>query len=229
MKRSGLNGNRKRVVASLRSFEKFFAGPVSYGAELYHEEESERKSVAVNSTTVVEGDLQARWEGAAETAASHWSVVYTCAQHEKSIAQQLAWRAIDSFLPLYEKISRWKDRTVRLQLPLFAGYVFVRVAAADRLRVLQIPGVVRFVGSNGRPAALPDGEIDALRRGLQRLRAEPCPYLPVGRRVRLTSGALRGLEGVLVEKKSQRRFVISLELIQRAIAVELDAADVAPA
>jgi transcription antitermination factor NusG len=155
-----------------------------------------------------------------------WYAAYSCANHEKSIARQFELRSIESFLPLYEKPSRWKDRTVKLQLPLFPGYVFVRLAIEEKLRVLQVPGVVRLVGFSGHPVPLPDEEMKALREGLSdSLLAEPCPYLQVGRRVRVSSGALRGLEGILLKKKNGYRFVLSMELIQRSIAVEVDAAD----
>ena len=88
--------------------------------------------------------------------AAKWYALYTWANHEKSIARQLEVRSIESFLPLYEKVSRWKDRRVKLRLPLFSGYVFVRMALQEKLRVLQIPGAVRLVGFNGVPAALSD-------------------------------------------------------------------------
>jgi transcription antitermination factor NusG len=156
-----------------------------------------------------------------------WYAAYSCANHEKSVARQLELRSIESFLPLYERPSRWKDRTVKLQLPLFPGYVFVRLAIEEKLRVLQVPGVVRLVGFNGHPVPLPGEEMQALREGLSDpLHAEPCPYLKVGRRVRIKSGALRGLEGILLKKKGGYRFVLSLELIQRSIAVEVDAVDI---
>jgi transcription antitermination factor NusG len=155
-----------------------------------------------------------------------WYAAYSCANHEKNVARQLELRSIESFLPVYERPSRWKDRTVKLQLPLFPGYVFVRLAIEEKLRVLQVPGVVRLVGFNGHPAPLPEEEMQALREGLGgSLHAEPCPYLQVGRPVRVRSGALQGLKGILLKKKSGYRFVLSMELIQRSIAVEVDAED----
>jgi transcription antitermination factor NusG len=157
---------------------------------------------------------------------THWYAAYTCAQHEKSVARHLELRSIESFLPIYEKVSRWKDRRVKLQLPLFSGYVFVRLPLEQKLRVLQIPGVVRLVGFNGQPTPVGDEEMHALRSGLSgSLHAQPCPYLTIGRRVRIMAGPLRGLDGVLARKKTGFRFVLSLELIQRSIAVEVDAAD----
>jgi transcription antitermination factor NusG len=158
-----------------------------------------------------------------------WYAAYTCANHEKRVAEQLEERAVEHFLPLYGSVRRWKDRKVKLELPIFPGYVFVRLALRDRLRVLQTPGVARLVGFGGLPTALPDQEMEAMRNGLQRqLRLEPHPYLTIGRRVRLNSGPFIGLEGILVRRKGLLRLVLSLDLIQRSVAVEVDASDVEP-
>jgi transcription antitermination factor NusG len=118
---------------------------------------------------------------------------------------------------------------VQLQLPLFPGYIFVRLALCDRLRVLQIPSVVRLVGFGGLPTALPDTEMEIMQSGFsQILGAEPHPYLTVGRRVHITGGPFAGLEGVLRRQKSTLRVIVSLELIQRSVAVDVDASDVRP-
>ena len=155
-----------------------------------------------------------------------WYAVQTCANHEKRVVEQLSQRAIEVYLPLYESIRRWKDRRVSLQLALFPGYVFVHLALRDRLRVLQTPSVVRIVGFSGRPAALPDQEIEALRQGLEsKMRIEPHRYLKVGQRVRVKSGPLEGLHGTLVRKRNGTRFVISFDLIMRSVAAEIDAAE----
>jgi transcription antitermination factor NusG len=156
-----------------------------------------------------------------------WYAAYTCANHEKRVATELGARDVEHFLPLYSSVRRWKDRRVKLDLPLFPGYVFVRLALSERMRVVQIPSVVRLVGFGGLPTALPDTEMEILRAGLsQSLRAEPHPFLTVGRRVRISGGPFAGLEGVLKRKKSNLRVVVSLELIQRSVAVDVDAADV---
>jgi transcription antitermination factor NusG len=156
-----------------------------------------------------------------------WYAVYTCANHEKRVGQQLERRSVEYFLPLYESLRRWKDRRVQLQLPLFPSYVFVRITQRDRLRVLEIPSMVRLVGFNGLPTALPDDEMEAMRDALTRkLRAEPHPYLKVGRRARITSGPFVGLEGILLRKKGTFRVVLSIELIKRSIAVDVESADV---
>ncbi len=155
-----------------------------------------------------------------------WYVAHTSANHEKRVTQQLLERSVEHFLPLYDSVRRWKDRRMKLQVPLFPGYVFVRLPLRDRLKVLQIPGVARLISFNGQPAALPDNEIEALRAGLAaQLRAEPHPYLTVGRRVRVRRGPLEGVEGILIRKKNAYRVVLSLDVIMRSASVEVDASD----
>jgi transcription antitermination factor NusG len=162
----------------------------------------------------------------AEYVEPRWYAAYTSANREKRVAEQLAQRSIEHLLPLYQAVRRWKDRRVCLQLPLFPGYVFVRLALRDRLHVLQVGGVAKLVGFNGTPTALPQEEIDALRTSLASgVRAAPHPYLTVGRRVRVKAGPLAGVEGILVKRKNRARFVVSVELIQRAMAVEIGEAD----
>jgi transcription antitermination factor NusG len=175
----------------------------------------------------------ANYTGAVELPAlwaeQHWYAAYTRAQHEKRVAAELGMREVEHFLPMYSSVRRWKDRRVTLDLPLFPGYVFVRLALRDRLRVVQIPSVVRLVGFNGQATALPDTEMEIMRSGLSHsLRAEPHPFLTVGRRVRIAGGPFAGLEGVLKRKKNNLRVVVSLELIQRSVAVDVDIADVVP-
>jgi len=164
-----------------------------------------------------------------ENCEQHWYAVYTNANHEKRVALQVCQRSIENFLPLYESVRQWNDRRMKLELPLFPGYVFVRLALRDRLQVLRIPGVVRLVGFNGAATALPDEEIEGLRRALANgLRAEPHPYLTVGRRVRITEGPLAGREGLLKRWKGDLRVVLSTELIRRSISVEIDISSVVP-
>ena len=158
-----------------------------------------------------------------------WYAAYTSANHEKKAAAEISRRGVESFLPLYRAVRRWSDRRVKLEMPLFPGYVFVHLALRDRLRVLLVPGVAKLVGFGGLPAALPDEQVEALRAGLDgQILAKPHPYLIVGRRVRIVHGPLSGAEGILVRKKGIYRVVLSLELIMRSVAVEVEAADVAP-
>lgn len=155
-----------------------------------------------------------------------WYAIYTSSRHEKAVAKQLEDRGIESFLPLYRTWHRWKDRRKLVELALFPSYVFVRIEARNRLRVLQVPGVVNLVNFNGEPAALPEQEINALRNGLEsHIYAEPHPYLRVGRKVRVVRGPMAGAEGILSRKKDKHRVVISLDLLMRSIAVEVEGAD----
>jgi len=163
----------------------------------------------------------------AEYLEPHWYAAYTCANHEKRVAEQLDRRAVEHFLPLYQSVRNWKDRRIRLEVPLFPGYIFVRLPLQERLRVLEIPSVARLVGFNSVPAPLPDDEMEAVRNGLAcRLRVEPHPYLKTGCRVRIIRGPLEGCEGILLRTKGLFRVVLSIDLIMRSVAVEIDAEDV---
>jgi transcription antitermination factor NusG len=158
-----------------------------------------------------------------------WYAVYTSANHEKRVAEQLTRRSVEHLLPLYDTVRRWKDRRVQLQLPLFHGYVFVRVALRDRLQVLQVPGVAKLVGFNGTPTPLPQEEIETLKKGLVcGVRVEPHPFLSVGRRVRMKTGPFEGRQGILLRSKGNLRLVLSIDLIMRSVVIDVDAADVEP-
>jgi len=180
------------------------------------------------ATTIATIDPQAEFETPIPSGAA-WYAAYTCPRHEKSVARQLEDRGVDSFLPTYRSLHRWKDRRKEVEQPLFPSYVFVRVVRDERTRILQLPGIVRFVSFNGRPAELAEIEISALRNGLrERMLIEPHPYLRVGRRVRITHGPLAGANGILLRKKDQYRVVLSVDLIMRSVAVEVDIADLRP-
>lgn len=158
-----------------------------------------------------------------------WYAAYTRSRHEKSAALLLERKQIEAFLPLYETAHRWKNGDHQVRLPLFPGYVFVRVPLMHRLEVLKVPGVVRLVGFDGLPSPLDDGEIKSLQHALcGGLKATPHPYLTVGRRVRITAGPLVGREGILVRRKAATQVVLSINLIQRSILVEIDAATLQP-
>jgi transcription antitermination factor NusG len=158
-----------------------------------------------------------------------WYALYTCPRHEKRVAEQIEQRSISCFLPVYRSVRRWKDRRKELELALFPGYVFVRIDLKDRLRVLQLPSVVRFVSFNGQPTPLPEGEVESLINGLANgVCAAPHPYLTVGRHVRVIRGPLAGMQGILVRRKDRFRIVLSLDLIMRSVAVEVDESDVEP-
>jgi transcription antitermination factor NusG len=159
--------------------------------------------------------------------APKWFAVYTSPRHEKRVGQYLRQREIEHYLPLYHAQRRWSDGSkVTLDLPLFPGYLFVRVDWSERVRVLEVPGVLTVVGGTGRhPASLPDAEIEALRMGLPLRHTEPHPMLTVGQRARIRSGALAGMEGVVMRQKNDLRVVLTMDLILQSVAVEVDAAE----
>jgi transcription antitermination factor NusG len=158
-----------------------------------------------------------------------WYAVYTWARHEKRVKDQLDVRQIRCALPLYRVVRRWSDRRKEVELPLFPSYIFVQLPPSDRVRVLEIPGVVSFVSLHGKPLPLPQDEIGPfLCESGKGIRLEPHPYLQVGRNVRLRSGAMAGWEGTLLRKKEGLRLVISMEMLMRSVAVEVDATDVEP-
>jgi transcription antitermination factor NusG len=158
-----------------------------------------------------------------------WYAAYTSAHHEKRVAEQLERRSVENFLPLYDSVRRWKDRRVRLQMPLFPGYVFVRISARDRLKVQQVPGVAHLVGFGGQLTPVPEEDIQAIRACLvEPNKVQPHRYLKRGQRVRVLNGPLTGLAGMIMRQKKQTRFVISFDLLQRSVAVEIDAADLSP-
>ena len=156
-----------------------------------------------------------------------WYALYTRHQHEKSIATTLTNKGFQVFLPLYLVGHRWKDRTKQLSLHLFPTYVFLCSCLSRRLDVLKTPGVYHFVGFGGMPSAIPEEEIESLRRAVATASGiEPHPFLKCGDRVRVKSGALAGVEGMLVRKKNLFRLVLSVELLNRAVAFEIDVTNV---
>lgn len=156
-----------------------------------------------------------------------WFAVYTRHRHEKAVAQFIKGKGVDVFLPLYKAVHRWKDRTKVLALPLFPNYVFVLANPNQRIAVLSTPGVYDFVRLGGVPAKIPDEEIAGVRRAVELgLHVEPHPFLNVGDRVRVRSGPLEGLEGILVRKKNFYRLVLSIDLLVKSISVEVEACDV---
>ena len=162
--------------------------------------------------------------------APKWFAIYTASRHEKQVDKYLSMREIEHYLPLYRVHRKWSDGSkVTLDLPLFPGYIFVRIKRTERVRVLEVPGVLAIVGGTGRePAPLPEADIDALRSGLHLRRAEPYPFLKVGQRARIRSGALAGMEGVVVRQKNSLRVVLTVDLIMQSIAVEVDKEELEP-
>ena len=163
------------------------------------------------------------------TRSCRWYAVAVSPRHEKAVGRYLACRSVKVFLPVYRSIRRWKDRRKELDLVLFPGYVFVNLDLRNRLEVLQLPSVRHFVCFQDHPAAMEDAEIESLQAGLTAgVCAQPHPYLREGRRVRVVRGPLAGMEAIMQRRKDRFRLVLSIELIMRSVALEVDEADVQP-
>jgi transcription antitermination factor NusG len=159
----------------------------------------------------------------------HWYAIHTRAQHERKVTLQLEEKGVTTFLPLVTEIHRWSDRRKAVEVPLFSCYAFVHMAHSveARLNVLQTPGVLAFVGIHGVGIPIPDKEIEDIKTLLVRDAAcTPYPFLKLGRRVRIRGGCFDGVEGILVGKNRDRSLVVSIELIQRSVAVQIDGYDV---
>lgn len=153
-----------------------------------------------------------------------WFALYTSSNHEKKAEQHLRMKDIETFLPTQVATRRWKNRvTVKVEVPLFTGYVFVRIARTQCAKVLEVPLVHSIVGNGREALALPENEVEVLRSGLHQRQIDPYPYLKVGQMARIRSGALAGLEGVIVRKDGQLRVVLSIDLIMKSIAVHVTA------
>jgi transcription antitermination factor NusG len=153
-----------------------------------------------------------------------WFAVYTTPRHEKRVAQHLKMAQIEHYLPLYRTQRTWSDGSkVTLDLALFPGYIFVCIQQAQRVRVLEVPGVLAVVGgTGGKPASIPEVEIAALRSGLAERNARPHPVLNIGQRARVRSGAFAGMEGVVVRIKYNLCVVLTMDSIRHSFAVEVD-------
>src|SRR5580658_6422320 len=160
---------------------------------------------------------------------SSWFALYTRHQHEKMVDQVLTNKGFSTFLPLYATTHNWKDRSKSLTLPLFPCYVFLKGGIERRLQILTTPGVYGLVSSAGQPAAIPDIEIEAIRRVVESgTRVEAHPFLKCGNWVRVKCGPLTGIEGILVRKKNISRLVLSVEILGTAAAIEVSAFQVEP-
>lgn len=158
-----------------------------------------------------------------------WFAVFTTPRHEKRVTEHFRIRQIENFLPLYQKQRQWKDGSKGvLELPLFLNYTFVRISRAERMAVLQVPGVMYIVGGGREPMPISDIYIERLQQGLRHHKIEPHPYLITGMRVRIHSGPMAGAEGVLVRKKNDVRVVLTLEMIMKSVMVEVEMNNIEP-
>ena len=159
-----------------------------------------------------------------------WFAIWTRSRHEQVVRQQLETRRIEAFLPTITRWSRWKDRKKKIDWPLFPGYCFARFDPSNTLPVLKCTGVVNIVSVEGKPASIPEYELDSIRLLVgSELQFDPCPLIREGMMVEVTHGPLRGVVGRLVRKDAHRaRLVLSVDLIGQAVSVEVEAADVKP-
>ena len=156
-----------------------------------------------------------------------WLAVWTRSRHEAVVHQQLTAKGLEAFLPTVTRWSHWKDRRKQIERPLFPGYCFVRIDPAESLRVRTCNGVVSLLTSEGRPAVVPDWEIEGVRTLIEsELRFDPCPFVQEGEPVEVVRGPLRGVVGRLVRKGAHARLVVSVGLIGQGVTIEVDAGDV---
>jgi transcription antitermination factor NusG len=162
---------------------------------------------------------------------AEWYAVHTYPRHEKVVADRIQQQGMTTFLPMLTEVHRWSDRKKVVQLPMFSCYVFVQLVPTNehRLRVLQTNGVISFVGSQRIGTAIPDDQIEAVRTLMaQRVDCKTHPFLKIGQRVKVRGGALDGMEGVLVSQNGDDSLVISVDAIQRSLAVRINGYQVDP-
>jgi transcription elongation factor/antiterminator RfaH len=161
---------------------------------------------------------------------AHWYAVQTRARNEKVVCERLQEQGLDTFLPLVTEVRRWSDRKKKVELPLFSCYVFVRLTFSstdERMRVYRTSGVFRIVSMRGEAVPIPDEQIDALRTVVtQQVPWLAHPFLKIGQRVRIRGGSLEGVEGVLLSRNGDRTLIISVDAIQRSLAVSVEGYDV---
>ena len=159
---------------------------------------------------------------------SEWYALHTRPRHEKLVVQRLVERGVETFLPVVTEMHRWSDRKKSVQLPLFSCYVFARFIPnrSERLQVLRVNGILGLVGSHGEGTPIPDEQVDAVRTLVEG--AVPWsshPFLKIGQRVRIRSGALNGMEGILVSRNGSDTLVISVDALQRSLSVRVEGYD----
>ena len=163
--------------------------------------------------------------------ASRWYAVHTRARHEKMVAERLREQGINAYLPLVKETHRWSDRKKIVELPLFSCYVFAKFTPTnqDRLRVNRTDGVLQILGTRGEGIAIPDEQIESVRTLInEQLAWSAYPFLKIGQRVRIRGGAMNGVEGILVARNGDRTLIVSVDVIQRSLAVSIEGYHVEP-
>jgi len=167
---------------------------------------------------------------AANTLELYWYAVHVRSRHEFKVFDRLTGSGVEAFLPVVERLSKWKDRKKLVNFPLFSGYLFVHIHKmyGDILHVLKTPGVVRLLGIlPGEPEPVPDEQIFSLKRLVENKKdLDPYPYLKEGEMVRIKRGHLKGIEGLLIKKTGHHRLVLSVDILQQGVSLKIDAEDV---
>lgn len=175
-------------------------------------------------------DLICTGERSESSQSKLWYAVYTVVRNEKAVNSLFLKKNIETFLPLREVVNQWKDRRKKVHIPLFPGYIFVRIFDNDSYSILSIlntKGVVRILNSNGSFLAVPDQQIDSVKRLLEaNVEYDPYRYLVEGKEVTLISGPLHGVSGKILERKGQKWLIVSIDIINRSVSVKVDPADV---
>jgi transcription antitermination factor NusG len=185
--------------------------------------------VSVEDRDIASGVLSATALSETQRSEPAWFAAYTTPRHEKAVARHFEVRNVEHFLPLVRAVRKWKNGCkVAVEFPVFPNYLFVRTSQRASSRLLDVPGLLAFVGQGRNALAIPDAEIELLRRELPLRKFEPHPYLVAGCKVRIVAGPLAGACGVLLRKKSSLRVVLSIDLIRQSVAVEVDADEVEP-
>lgn len=180
------------------------------------------------SQTFEVGSALAPW---AVAEAPRWYALHTRSRHERVVEHRLREQGMETFLPIMSALHHWSDRKKKVEIPLFSCYVFVRCALSpeDRARVYRVDSVLGFVGVRGAGLPIPDDQIENIRTVLAQ-RTPWCshPFLKAGQRVRVRGGALDGVEGIFLSENGDHSLVVSVDVIQRSLAVRIDGYDVEP-
>jgi len=158
-----------------------------------------------------------------------WFAIQTFARHEKHVATELELKGVDSYLPIVTRLHQWSDRRKQVGLPLFPCYIFVHIfpSPEHRVQVLQVSGVIGFVGGTRQGVAIPDGQIEDIRTLLKnKISLDPYPFLKIGQRVRILGGSLSGIEGILIRRNGTRRLVISVDSLERSLSLCVEGLEV---
>jgi transcription antitermination factor NusG len=168
--------------------------------------------------------------GSTDISEYYWYAIHVRSRHEFKVLGRLTKAGIDAFLPVVERLNKWKDRKKLVDFPLFPGYLFVHIHKIydTMLAILKTPGVVRFIGIiPGEPEPVPDEQIDSLKRLVEsKENLDPYPYLKEGQRVRIKKGPMKGVEGILVERPGQHILVLSVDILRQGVSIKIDASDV---